>query len=84
MSGYLGLAWLVLVQAFAAEELYTVSGPKQAGAPKLLVQRLHTPQRIAVRLHFGRLGDLWVQESATSKRFVKRAEPGDVSATSHC
>lgn len=53
-------AVLVLVQAFAEDglvEVRTGLEPKQAGVPKPLVERLHRPQRRAVRPRFEQLGD---------------------------
>ena len=54
-------AVLVLVRAFAEDGLVveerTGSEPRQVGLAKPLVERLHRPQRRAVRPRFGRLGD---------------------------
>ena len=54
-------AVLVLVQAFAEDglvvEVRTGLEPKQVGVPKPLVERLHRPQRRAVRPRFEQLGD---------------------------
>ena len=86
-TGCLDFAALVLVGVFA--EGYLVEGvrtelePKQVGAPKSLVQRLHKPPRRAARPHSGQLGDLAVLGSATSERPAERAKPVDVLAASH-